>query len=151
MTHLPHPGRQWLRGVCLLLVSVCLTGCSRDGRPPVYPVQGRVSFRGKPTANAMVTFHPVNDKHPGAVRPVGHVDDQGNFTLTSYATGDGAPEGEYRVTVVWYLASRAGGRGAGEDTVSRNYLPEKYARAETSQLRATVAKGQNGLPPFELK
>ena len=77
------------------------------------------------------------------------MDDQGRFTLTSYKEGDGAPPGEYRVTVVWYLAQRA--RPGSEDTVSANYLPAKYASADTSLLTATVTPGNNDLRPFELK
>ena len=81
------------------------------------------------------------------VRPVGQVDKNGYFTLTSYANGDGAPEGEYQVTVVWYLATRT----SGDDTIARNYLPEKYSRAQSSQLRVNVPKGGAELQPFELK
>jgi hypothetical protein len=137
------------KGLLGLLLTAGLVGCSNNDRTPVYPVHGKVLYRGKPTANAMVTFHPIQDNRPDAVHPVGHVDAQGNFTLTSFASGDGAPEGEYRVTVVWYLASQA--RGKADETVSRNYLPDKYGRAETSQLTAKVTKGTNDLQPFELK
>jgi hypothetical protein len=141
-------GRLWIFTLCIAgIIGLC--GCSKDNRTPVFPVQGKVLYKGKPTANALVTFHPVNDNRRGAIHPVGHVDAQGNFTLTSFKKGDGAPEGEYRVTVVWYLASQA--RGKGEDTITYNYLPEKYGSVEKSQLRVNIGKGKNELGPFELK
>jgi hypothetical protein len=131
----------------VLLVTASLSGCAKSDHQAVYPVRGRVFYRGKPTANAMVTFHPVSDNRPETVRPVGRVDNQGYFTLTSYAKDDGAPEGEYQVTVVWFLASRP----VGDETVSKNYLPEKYGRVESSHLRVSVPKGGTELQPFELK
>lgn len=143
--------RPLFRLACLAAVCACL-GCAKSGRKPVYPVRGQLLVQDKPAANAIVTFHPVGDDGPDSVHPVGHVDAQGFFTLTSYETGDGAPEGDYQVTVTWYLATKARGRTGGDDEYdSRNHLPERYNRAEASQLRATITKGENSLPPFRLK
>jgi hypothetical protein len=130
-----------------LILGVC--GCNGDSSPVMNPVHGRVLFNGRPTANAQVTFHPINDNGPKVIRPVGRVDEQGNFTLTSFKDSDGAPAGEYQVTVVWFLARPA--RAGSDETTSANYLPEKYSRAETSKLKATVAPGTNDIPAFELK
>jgi hypothetical protein len=126
-----------------------LAGCSRPSGPAVYPVHGVVRVDGRPAAFAQVTFYSVGDARPEAVRPSATTDEQGNFSLTTFAAGDGAPEGDYRVAVVQYLASRP--RGPGEDSTTRNYLPDRYGRAETSQLRATVGKGENTLQSFDLK
>jgi hypothetical protein len=138
--------------ICAVLFVLSLTAvcpaCAKSGRKPVYAVQGQVLVKGRPAAQAQVTFHPVGDGGPDAVRPVGHVDAQGRFRLTTYAEGDGAPEGEYRVTVQWFLATRT--RGS-DEYQSVNYLPARYARAETSGLRATVTRGENNLPTIELK
>ena len=131
----------------LALAALC-PACAKSGRQPVYPVRGQVLVRGRPAAWAQVTFHPLDDGGPDAVRPVGHVDQQGRFRLTTYADGDGAPAGEYRVTVQWFLATRARG---GDEYRSVNYLPARYGRAETSGLRATVTPGANDLPAIELK
>jgi hypothetical protein len=132
---------------CLGLLG--LTGCSRESGPQVFPVHGQVRVDGKLAAHAQVTFHPVGDSRPDAVHPAATTDEQGNFSLTSYTAGDGAPEGEYQVAVVWFLASKP--RGPGEESTTRNHLPERYGRAESSQLRATVSKGDNTLKPFDLK
>jgi len=125
-------------------------GCSR-GRNKVYPVEGKVVLAGKPVARAQVIFHPEDPAAAGAIRPVGQVDDQGNFTLTSYRAGDGAPEGQYRVAVIWYQVTARRNATEGDPVVSQNFLPDIYARAESTPLRATVSKGTNKLDTFELK
>jgi hypothetical protein len=144
-----RPMRRTIRAIFGVAILVGLNGCSRESGNRVQPVHGRVLYNGKPVANAQVTFHPVGDVKRGAIRPVGKVDDQGNFTLTSFKDGDGAPLGEYQVTVVWYLARQT--RPGSDETVSANYLPVKYANVETSQLTATVTAGSNELPAFDLK
>jgi hypothetical protein len=136
----------WL-GFLGALASVC--GCSGNTAPVVAPVHGQVLYNGRPIPNAQVTFHPVGETGRAAVRPVGKVDEQGRFSLTSFHEGDGAPPGEYRVTVVWYLARPV--QAGSDETVSANYLPAKYAIADTSQLTATVTSGANELKPFDLK
>jgi len=127
-------------------LALVVSGCG-GGRKPVYPVHGEVRVNGRAPAHAMVTFHPVADDGPAAVLPIGSVDDQGRFTLTSYAAGDGAPEGEYRVTVAWFLSS---GR-PGDDSPPANYLPVRYARPDTTPLHAVVHKGAANLDPFQLE
>jgi hypothetical protein len=134
-----------LAGLALL----ALAGCSRDSAPAVFPVHGQVRVDGKPAAHAQVTFHPVGDARPDAVHPSGNTDEQGNFSLTTHTAGDGAAEGEYQVSVIWFLAGKPTGKG--DETTSRNYLPDRYANAQTSHLQATVTRGDNALPPFDLK
>ena len=139
--------RTWGLVACLGLLG--LAGCSRDARPPVVPVHGQVRVDGKPAAHAQVTFHPVGDRRTDAVHPAATTDEDGRFSLTSFAAGDGAAPGEYQVAVVWFLASKP--RGPGEESTTRNYLPDRYGRAESSQLRATVGPGETTLKPFDLK
>jgi hypothetical protein len=129
--------------VVLTLAALC-PACS-SGRKPVHPVRGQVLVDGKPAAKAQVLLHPAeggqNEPHP-----TGQTDDQGYFTLTSYTNGDGAPEGDYAVTVTWFRVF--GGR---EEVVRRNVLPPRYAAPQSSQLRVTIAKGNNELTPLQLR
>src|SRR5437016_1941611 len=91
-------------GPCLWLATAvaaaCLASCARNPRKPVFPVRGQVTVDGKPAAGATVFFYPV-ESDPDAIAPYGVTDANGSFTLTTYLTFDGAPAGEYVVTVRW--------------------------------------------------
>lgn len=125
------------------LLALGLSSCG-DGRKPTFPVTGKVVLGDKPVANATVVFHPAGGD-TSEPRPRGTTRSDGTFRLTTYDGHDGAPAGEYRVTVELWLSS---GRGD-EGPTSR--LPAKYARPETSGLVATVATGPNELRPFGIK
>jgi hypothetical protein len=124
----------WLRFGTLALLLISLIGCRADQRKPVTPVQGQLLVDGAPAAHAIVVFHPVAGSGDD-IRPTGTVDEEGNFKLTTYTPDDGAPEGEYLVSVTWYRAKKAG-----NDYTTVNRLPDRYARPDTSRLRATVKR-----------
>jgi hypothetical protein len=92
-----------------------------------------------------VILHPLADDKDFPVRPAGRAAEDGSFTLTTYDAADGAPEGEYAVTVD--LRRRD---PDAEGDASRSVLPARYLRPDTSPLRARIGKGKNELPPFEL-
>src|SRR5262245_35683473 len=104
MCHRKNP----LSAASLALAALCLAGCGRSGRAPVYPVTGQVLLdgSGKPAAGATVIFHPAKGATDSAPRAVGQADDQGTFTLTTYEKGDGAAAGDYVVTVEWRAAKK---------------------------------------------
>ncbi|MBP3953701.1 hypothetical protein J8F10_00095 [Gemmata sp. G18] len=132
--------------VSFALFAVCaaLTGCGQKG-PVLYPVTGKVTAPdGKSLEHATVVFHPVDATDPNAVKPRGKVGADGSFTLTSYTTGDGAAPGEYRVTVELWLS------GKGDDPPA-NRLSDKYAKPDSSGLKATVNAGPTELTPFTVK
>jgi hypothetical protein len=72
------------------------------------------------------------------VRADALIDPDGTFVLTTYDAGDGAAEGEYAVAIVW-------NRPSAEEPLKPgpNVLPARYARPDTSPLRAKVTKGAN--------
>jgi hypothetical protein len=129
-------------------LSACALGvsCDRD-RAPTYPARGKVLFQGRPVGYATVVFHPVEEPGYRPVRPAGRVAADGSFTLTTYAKNDGAPAGDYLVTVEWRLAEKTSGN---DYQPGPNRLPERYSRPETSGLRARIEKGSNELEPFQL-
>lgn len=122
-------------------------GCG-SGQQAVHPTTGQVWVGGKPATHARIVFQPVGAGKETAPHPVGVVGEDGSFKLTSFEGADGAPAGEYAVTVTQYLA--VGKRGS-DETTPVNYLPARYAKAETSKLRATIQPGTNELPPFRLE
>jgi hypothetical protein len=76
--------------------------------------------------------------------PMAVTGEDGKFVLSTYAMNDGAPAGNYRVTV--RVPS-----GPGPLVKSPDKLKGKYARPDTSGLTARVEKGKNQLPPFDLQ
>jgi hypothetical protein len=138
--------RPWFLAWGFAAVALFLSSCGDAGRRTVYPAYGRVLFEGQPVPNAQVILHPLtsDDKdHP--VRPTGRVGADGSVTLTTYTAGDGAPEGEYAVTVD--LRRRP---PDAEGDVTQSVLPARYLKPETSPLRVQIKKGTNELAPFEL-
>ena len=65
----------------------------------MYPVHGRVLLDGKPMAGAMVILHPAGDVGLNGLRPRALADADGWFKIYTYVIGDGAPAGNYAVTI----------------------------------------------------
>ena len=65
----------------------------------MYPVHGRVLLDGKPMAGAMIILHPVGDIGLNGLKPRARADADGWFKVYTYAIGDGAPAGQYAVTI----------------------------------------------------
>ncbi len=130
----------------LALAAVFAAGCA-PARPeprPTHPVSGRVLVNGKAAAGAPVTFLSTGGMTGNP--PTGTVRDDGGFRLSTYQAHDGAPEGEYVVTVVWPAPPKPGTDDEGPDRLSG-----RYATTETFAAKVTVRPGNNDLPPFHLK
>ncbi len=132
--------------VLLVPAGFCCASCGSKPQA-LYPVEGQVFFSGKPAHGALVVFHPAHDSDARAPRPSGRVDEKGSFTLSTHTPGDGAPAGEYLVAVAWLGDQSKRNPETGEIS---NKLPNRYADAETSKLRATVKESSNRLEPFQL-
>lgn len=131
--------------------AVALAGCS-DGasskEAPVFPVKGTVRFEGEPAAGAFVVFHARSPARPGEqpVRPTAQVQPDGTFELTTTSQADGAPAGDYAVTVRWTKLIKQGG-----DTIAGpDAIPPIYARPDTTPLKVTVRDAPNELEPFKI-
>ncbi len=123
-------------------------GCSSGPQlPPCYPVVGEVRYQNQPLAEAIVVLHPLGTPDPLIPRSLAQTDAAGKFKATTFKTYDGAPAGEYAITVELRAEQVSG------DEVNRsgpNILPPRYARPETSGLRCTVQPGENTIPVLEL-
>lgn len=134
-------------GLLLLAASVALPACSdSEVRLPVYPVTGQVKLPSGPATGALVVFHPKNGDL-NAPRPNGNVDAQGRFTLTTYEAGDGAPAGEYAVTVELRKLI-VEGRDA---RPGPNVIAPKYSQPSTTILQVRVTEGPNNVPEFRVE
>ncbi len=90
---------------------------------------------------AIVTFYPLNPKGKYDPAPTGKVDENGRYTLTTYASNDGAPTGEYRVTVYWPGKRRGTPNDDGD--LPPDQLKEVFADKKSSKLRAVVDAKEN--------
>ena len=127
---------------------LALVGCG-SSQNPVHPVRGKVLFEGKPVPHALVVLHPTEDAGGHAPRPRAQVGEDGSFSVGTFAGNDGAPAGDYAVTVQWFLTSAK--KGVDSDAPPTNRLPVRYAAASTSGLRVRIEPGDNELPPLHLK
>jgi len=121
------------------LLGLCLVSCAKDNpRKPVFPVHGKVVDKdGKPATGALLVFHPVvGDAEP--IKPSARVENDGSFALTTYDNADGAPEGEYLVTVTWHQVVPHKGYNPSPSTPDK--LAGRYAKLEKSKLRFRIDK-----------
>ncbi|VTS06348.1 hypothetical protein [Tuwongella immobilis] len=137
---------RWMVGAVPLLMSIGLLGCSSDATPidcgpKPHPVSGTVTFKGKPMGGAIVTFYPMTTGEKFAAAPSATADADGKYRLTTYFSGDGAPAGEYRVTIYWPGKRR--GLPNDDGDLPPDQLKEVYANKATSKLRAKVAAQEN--------
>jgi hypothetical protein len=140
------PARWWLvLGACL---SLCGVSCSGTGA--LHPVQGKVIYKSSPLSGALVTFHPKGSDDLKAVRPTGLTTEDGSFTLTT-GEKEGAPAGEYVVTIICSEQIRPKGGISAAPPETRDRLGGAYAKREASRIVVEVKSGANQLEPFDLK
>lgn len=132
-------------GLLLFVAIACSSGCGKE-KPKPYPVSGQVSYRKVPLKEAVVTFHPKPGQPPG--HPISATTDaEGKFQLTTTTANDGAPAGEYMVTIVLREKRRDGDE---EVRNGKNLLPDKYADPEKSGITVVVKPQENVLAPIVL-
>jgi hypothetical protein len=134
-----------------LLVASCGCGESGDKRMAVYPVTGSVAVKGQPAEGAQVVFFRADESLHGTGHPLptGVVGPDGKFMLSSYAVNDGAPAGEYEITVVWPDVVKSTDSET-EPPLARDRLKDRYAVPSQSGLKATVQDRPTELEPFNL-
>src|SRR5438105_520058 len=86
--------------LCLCVSSVSCQN-SKYGDHPPYPTQGQVVINGQAAQGAMVVFHHDGDWGERTILPQAVTDAEGRFVLSTYDAGDGAPAGDYKVTIEW--------------------------------------------------
>lgn len=128
----------------LFFVGLLLTGCeTRDWQSDTHPASGTIRINGQPPVGAVVELQAIDDQPDERnSRPWGIVDEQGDYALSTYEAGDGAPAGRYAVTIRWppdvsqpSLADRLGGA---------------YATPVKSEWTVTITEGENKLPAITI-
>jgi hypothetical protein len=143
--HVPVKRRRLLPLTAVFLAALACS-CQPGGRRPVVRVTGSVSVRSRPAEGVRVAFHPSRDPRDRGLCPQGVVAADGSFRLTTYTLLDGAPPGEYFVTLYWPAP------GPDDDVhVHPDRLGGRYADPRTTPLTATVPNRPVTLDPFDLK
>jgi hypothetical protein len=149
--HSPPSLPRWLWLGCFL--ALCGVSCSSN-KSALNPVQGKVLYKDKPIAGALVTFHPKGDNNIKTIRPVGLTKEDGTFTLTT-GSDEGALPGEYVVTFI--CSEPVGGSNATKKIISsappetQDRFQGAYSNAETSKFNVVLKAGPNQLEPFKLQ
>lgn len=135
--------------LCLALGTLW-AGCTGTGPAPV---TGTVTHKGKPIANANISFSPVEGTGRAAT---GITDNSGHFALGTFGTNDGALPGSYRVGIIARGPERAPRPGEvnsgmpGEMMPGDPIIPAKYFAPDTSGLTFEVKRGKNSAD-FDIK
>jgi len=142
--------RQMLSACLLPLAGVSLLGgCGGPSRKPTYPTQGKSLFNGKHYAGVTVFLYSLDPNETEPTRPFGVTTADGTFQLTTSAQNDGAPAGDYTVTLLYEPLDSPLMRAKGPKPPP---IDPKYANPKTSPIRVTVAaQPSNTLEPIDLK
>jgi len=140
-------GESFSRSFGLLGVHLALlAGCNSSEGPPLYPTAGRLLVDGEPAHKAQVILHPANgrDFDRRGARPSGITEPDGTFRISTYRPDDGAPKGDYVVTISWP-----------EDPDSLEPSPDRlrglFLLPERSAIKVRIEAQQNHLQTIELK
>jgi hypothetical protein len=121
-----------------------------EEKPPLdaFPIELDVFYDDKPAAGAQVVLHPrkFHNLEVFVPRPSGMVDHKGRARIKTFQPDDGAPEGEYTLTITWNKMVVQG-----EDAVQgQNLLDHKFSSPASSPFRVNVKPGKNVVPPLRL-
>lgn len=106
-----------------------------------FSVDGLVTIDGKPLDGGTVLFEMIGSgKSSQCYTARGSVDSDGRYRLSTFADGDGAPVGRYRVAI---FAKHAGRLVEHPDAPSKPPIPLSYSLPETSGLEYEVKPGPN--------
>ena len=140
--------------VLLVMSFAAANGCSKGKDPnrlPVFPVSGHLSIKGQTPTGAFVVLHPkagtATNPKGEVVRPRAVVKPDGSFVFASYDADDGAPSGDYSLTVEWRKIVKS---PDGSPVLGPNVIPPKYGRPEWSPVFIRVAEKSNELDPIKL-
>jgi len=139
-------------GLCLAALLIALVpGCGKK-EIQLYPASGKLLMGGKPAAGVFVTFVPVEAGQDDQItRSFATTGEDGSFTLSTWQPGDGAPAGDYRVTLLYEPLTSQGLGGRLNNKKNPIRIDPKYARPETTPLRGHIDPGpSNVIPPFEV-
>ncbi len=123
-------------------VMVCV-GCSQDSwHAKTYPAKGKLFVNGEPATNVVVSLLPKGSGVDSRMSiPWGIVDEEGEYVLTTYSANDGAPAGEYLVTLRWPSSPSA----------ADDRFNDAYFTPDRNVATVVIQKGENEIAEIALK
>jgi hypothetical protein len=150
----PITKRLWTLGMLAIVGMLAMSGCQRGPkRVSLFPATGEVRVGNQPAAGVAVVLHPAADAAPemARLRPHGTTDASGRFKLSTYVADDGAPAGQWIVTLTW-PDNRLPENQREQILASGDALPDRFrgrlASPERSTWQVTIQAGENNLPPI---
>lgn len=135
-------------GSLAVLSLVLFSGCGQGlSVPGTAPVSGSVTSKGKPAPGMRVKFHPQFETGKVKFTPYGETGPEGRYVLNTGAPGNGAPVGDYVVTIE---KPRVGTDASGLEA-ELDDLKGKYSDPQTSRFKVSVTNGENVIPPFDVE
>ena len=129
----------------VLLTLLCLS-CDRT---KLYPVSGKITFRGEQAAGAAVFFAPPGGRQMNEHMIIGVAGDDGSFELVTGSLGKGAPPGEYDVLIEWKRSPKQRTKPISQSQGDK--LKGAYADPRHARFHAVVEPTTNHLPDFDLQ
>jgi hypothetical protein len=133
--------------VLCLMATLALACASCSNRNNLYPVSGKVTYKGSPASGATVFFHRQGGDAMNDHMIMGIVQEDGSFELVCGSLGKGAPPGEYGVLIEW---KRVAGQNKGRPQHGPDKLMGRYADPKRPLFYATVEAKATTLPLFDL-
>lgn len=125
--------------ISLFACLMCLIiGCEKKypDEKPVYPITGVITVDGVPQEGLQIKLHDeagVDSAKP--TFPSGFSTGDGKIAISTYANGDGAPAGTYKVTIELRELDLISMAYSGPDK-----LNERYADAEKPGIQWTISE-----------
>lgn len=148
----------WSGMICLGML-----GCG-DGKPETVPASGKVMFNtSTPAEGALVVFHPLDPEYEKKIsgKPFAKVKADGTFVLSTYGEEDGAPVGEYGVTIDWrgepkpsknkkFTMGTEGVESEGGLGSGKSILNPKFGNPQNPAFKVTITKGADNQFTFDV-
>jgi hypothetical protein len=137
-----------VRKIVLGLTATVLLACTSCGaKNNIYPVSGKVTYKGLPAEGAAVFFHRQGGDAMNEQMSMGIVQADGSFEVVCGSQGKGAPPGEYDVLIEW---KRFTVQNKGRPQHGLDKLKGRYADPQHPQFHVTIKAERNELGPFGL-
>jgi hypothetical protein len=125
-----------------------LSGCGESSLPGLYPVKGKILYKGEPIGEVGISFRPAVQV-PGARSATAISADDGTFVLRTLKPDDGAYPGEYKIVLTKIVLSASPEVFKVKildpkwEYTGTNIFPPKYQDPAKTDLSFTVEKKKN--------